>query len=123
MEVFKMWIIRKSKSKYRTPIGHLSGTYRVPDIFEYRVPIGIPAAQIQNPNAEIPNAEIPNPKSQIIISIFCRNPKSQILVICAFWRLKSQIIWDLSNTYNLTLTQLLKFQFLIASNLTNCVNH
>ncbi|RHZ76526.1 hypothetical protein Glove_196g19 [Diversispora epigaea] len=25
----------------------------------------IPAAQIQNPNAEIPNAEIPNPKSQI----------------------------------------------------------
>ncbi|RHZ76102.1 hypothetical protein Glove_203g24 [Diversispora epigaea] len=38
----------------------------------------IPAAQIQNPNAEIPNAEIPNPKSQIIISIFCRNPKSQI---------------------------------------------
>ncbi|RHZ49612.1 hypothetical protein Glove_519g55 [Diversispora epigaea] len=33
----------------------------------------IPAAQIQNPNAEIPN-----PKSQIIISIFCRNPKSQI---------------------------------------------
>ncbi|RHZ81393.1 hypothetical protein Glove_120g28 [Diversispora epigaea] len=28
----------------------------------------IPAAQIQNPNAEIPNAEIPNPKSQIIIS-------------------------------------------------------
>ncbi|RHZ70249.1 hypothetical protein Glove_274g24 [Diversispora epigaea] len=38
----------------------------------------IPATQIQNPNAEIPNAEIPNPKSQIIISIFCRNPKSQI---------------------------------------------
>ncbi|RHZ75108.1 hypothetical protein Glove_217g221 [Diversispora epigaea] len=38
----------------------------------------IPAVQIQNPNAEIPNAEIPNPKSQIIISIFCRNPKSQI---------------------------------------------
>ncbi|RHZ82263.1 hypothetical protein Glove_110g116 [Diversispora epigaea] len=35
----------------------------------------IPAAQIQNPNAEIPNAEIPNPKSQITISIFCRNPK------------------------------------------------
>ncbi|RHZ75520.1 hypothetical protein Glove_213g15 [Diversispora epigaea] len=38
----------------------------------------IPAAQIQNPNVEIPNAEIPNPKSQITISIFCRNPKSQI---------------------------------------------
>ncbi|RHZ77301.1 hypothetical protein Glove_182g25 [Diversispora epigaea] len=38
----------------------------------------IPAAQIQNPNAKIPNAKIPNPKSQIMISIFCRNPKSQI---------------------------------------------
>ncbi|RHZ58287.1 hypothetical protein Glove_374g29 [Diversispora epigaea] len=38
----------------------------------------IPAAQIQNSNAEIPNAEIPNSKSQITISIFCRNPKSQI---------------------------------------------
>ncbi|RHZ62250.1 hypothetical protein Glove_341g68 [Diversispora epigaea] len=38
----------------------------------------IPATQIQNSNAEIPNAEIPNPKSQIMISIFCRNPKSQI---------------------------------------------
>ncbi|RHZ54332.1 hypothetical protein Glove_428g2 [Diversispora epigaea] len=42
------------------------------------ISLDIPAAQIQNPNAEIPNAEIPNPKSQIIISIFCRNPKSQI---------------------------------------------
>jgi len=30
----------RSKSKYRAPIGYLSGTYRVPDIFEYRVPIG-----------------------------------------------------------------------------------
>ncbi|RHZ56814.1 hypothetical protein Glove_396g30 [Diversispora epigaea] len=29
------------------------------------------------------------------------NPKSQILVICAFWRPKSQIIWDLGNTYSI----------------------
>ncbi|RHZ87114.1 hypothetical protein Glove_40g116 [Diversispora epigaea] len=28
------------------------------------------------------------------------NPKSQILVICAFWRPKFQIIWDLGNTYS-----------------------
>ncbi|RHZ47478.1 hypothetical protein Glove_579g37 [Diversispora epigaea] len=47
--------------------------------FSYKPSIrNIPAAQIQNPNVEIPNVEIPNPKSQITISIFCRNPKSQI---------------------------------------------
>ncbi|RHZ78709.1 hypothetical protein Glove_157g57 [Diversispora epigaea] len=68
----------------------------------------IPTAQIQNPNAEILNAEIPNPKSQIIISIFCRNPKSQILIICAFWRPKSQIIWDLGNTYRFIYNHVIK---------------
>src|SRR5204862_5605815 len=67
-----------------------------------RDPYTIPAAQIQNPNAEIPNAEIPNLKSQIMISIFCRNPKSQIpnTSNLGFWRPKSQMIWDLGNTYS-----------------------
>ncbi|RHZ47605.1 hypothetical protein Glove_575g52 [Diversispora epigaea] len=60
----------------------------------------IPAAQIQNPNAEIPNAEIPNPKLQLIFFAEIPNSKSQILVICAFWCPKSQIIWDSDNTYN-----------------------
>src|SRR5688572_9971498 len=66
-----------------------------------KLPSAIPATQIQNPNAEIPNAEIPNPKSQIMISIFCRNPKSQIpnTSNLGFWRPKSQMIWDLGNTY------------------------
>ncbi|RHZ52262.1 hypothetical protein Glove_463g4 [Diversispora epigaea] len=44
----------------------------------YLLSRSIPATQIRNPNAEIPNAKISNPKSQIIISIFCRNPKFQI---------------------------------------------
>ncbi|RHZ79459.1 hypothetical protein Glove_145g10 [Diversispora epigaea] len=49
-----------------------------PLLFRHQSQKIIPATQIQNSNAKIPNAEIPNTKSQIIISIFCRNPKSQI---------------------------------------------
>ena len=65
--------------------------------------VTIPVTQIQNPNAKIPNAKIPNPKSQIMISIFCRNSKSQIpnTSNLGFWHPKSQIIWDLGNTYNI----------------------
>ncbi|RHZ76146.1 hypothetical protein Glove_202g44 [Diversispora epigaea] len=37
-----------------------------------------PKFEIQMPKSQMPKSQIPNPKSQIIISIFCRNPKSQI---------------------------------------------
>ena len=110
-------IIRKNIKEL--VVGHFNSLIRLPRINLHRkawtsmrgswdspkiskiADLTIPATQIQNPNVKIPNAKIPNPKSQIMISIFCRNPKSQIpnTSNLGFWRPKSQIIWDLGNTY------------------------
>ncbi|RHZ69362.1 hypothetical protein Glove_284g93 [Diversispora epigaea] len=78
--------------KFESVIDYRS-TAQVLDLLWAAVGIYLPPKfKIQMPKSQMP-------KSQIIISIFCRNPKSQILVICAFWHPKSQIIWDLGNTY------------------------